>query len=209
VGFDFGHVVGDIVDLKEMVVFDPAGQNLLEAAPDVKRQHLPVGEGVVGCGLHGCQVIPALGAAGRGAHQFAVGQRQAVFSHGLLEEVDVVGANLVAEPARAAVNLGDDLAGKKPEASGGVLILDAVNHIDLDEVVARAEGAHLAPAPVPGAARPCRRRPRQAAAFLGGRGPLDGENPLEPSAPFCMTSSNSPGLSFTGPPWPTPLGQLA
>jgi len=35
------------------------------------------------------------------------------------------------------VNLDDDLAGKKPEALRGELILDAVNHIDLDEVVAR------------------------------------------------------------------------
>jgi hypothetical protein len=150
-GFDLGHVVGDVVDLVEVKIGHLAGQHLLEAAADVKGQHLPVGKGVVGRRLHGGQVILPLGAAQGGADQLAVGQGQPVTAHRFLVELDIVGAHLVPQPPRAAVDLHHHLALKEPDAPRGILIHDALDDVDLDEVISGPESAHLALAPLPGA----------------------------------------------------------
>ena len=53
VGFDLRHVMGDIINLKDMMIGNPAGQNLLETAADMKCQHLTVGKCIIGGRLHG------------------------------------------------------------------------------------------------------------------------------------------------------------
>ena len=66
---------------------------------------------------------------------------------------DVVGADLVAQAARAAVDHHADLPGAQPERGGDGLVVDLVDGLHLEEVVAGAEAAHLAEAAL---ARPAR-----------------------------------------------------
>ena len=57
----------------------------------------------------------------------------------------------MAEPARARVDQQRDLSLVEPERPGRALLVDAVHALQLEEVVARAEGADLMLAPVSGA----------------------------------------------------------
>ena len=58
---DFAHIVGDIVDLVQVEVFDFASQHFFEGLARPVGQQLPVGEGVVGCAAHSSQIIAAFG----------------------------------------------------------------------------------------------------------------------------------------------------
>ncbi len=140
---DLRHVVGDVVNLVDAVVVHLAGQGVLEALADEMGQQLAVTEGEVSRALHRRQVVLPLWAAQRGANQLAVGQLDVVLVHDALEAGHVVSAHLVAEAARAAVNLGHDLARKEAHAPGSRLVEDLIHYIDLDEVVARAQRAQL------------------------------------------------------------------
>ena len=66
-GFNFSHVVSDIVDLVQLKPFQFARQNHLEAFADLIGQQLAIDEGIVGRRLHGGQVILPGGLL-RGAH---------------------------------------------------------------------------------------------------------------------------------------------
>src|SRR5205823_9429549 len=68
----------------------------------------------------------------------------AVALHLLARRLEVVLADLVAESARAAVDEDDDLAGAvQAEGVGDVPVVDRLDLLDFEEVVARAERADL------------------------------------------------------------------
>ena len=147
---DLGHVVGDVVDLIDTGVGHLAAQGVIEAAADEVGQELAIAEGEVGRALHGRQILLPLRAAQGGTDQLAVGQLDVVLVDGLLEAGDVVGADLVAEAARAAVNLGHDLAGEEAHRRRGRLVEHLIDDVNLDEVVARAQRTQLVARPLIG-----------------------------------------------------------
>ena len=57
--------------------------------------------------------------------------------------MDVIGANLMAEAARATMDLNDHLAREKARLPAGSFIKELVNYIDLDKMITGAQGAHL------------------------------------------------------------------
>ncbi len=147
---DLGHVVGDVVDLVDAGILHLTAQDVVEAAADEMGQQLAIAEGKVGRALHGRQVVLPLRAAEGSADQFAVGQDDVVLVDDLLKAGHVVGADLMAKAARAAVNLGHDLAGEEAHRRRGRLVEDLIDDIDFDEVVARAQRAQLVARPLIG-----------------------------------------------------------
>ncbi len=143
VSLDLAHIVSDIIDLVQVPVVHLAGQGLFESAPGVVRQHLAVGEGVVGRAAHGCQVVLSFGRIQRRADQLAVGQLDVVAPHSPLEIAHVIRADLVPEATRAAVDLQDQVALHQSHRIGGLGIEDLLDDIDFDEVIAGAQRADL------------------------------------------------------------------
>ena len=68
-----------------------------------------------------------------------------------LEVLDVIGADLVAETARAAVDLHDQIAFLQTHRLGRLWIEDLIDDIDFDEMIAGAERAELRAAALLGA----------------------------------------------------------
>ena len=150
-GLELGDVVADVVHHLELDAAGRRPQRLGEALPRPVGHHLAVGEGVVGGRRHRRQVAPPLRRADRRAAELAVGQLDAVLPRRLDHHLQVVGAHLVAEAARAAVDHHHHLLGEEPEGAGGGAVVDLGDDLDLAEVVARAQRAELAPAALVGA----------------------------------------------------------
>ena len=142
-GFDFGHIMGNVVNLVDVMVVDFAGQNLFKTASNVMGQHLAVGKGIVRSGFHGRQVILTFRTVQRRTNELPVRQGKAVFGGHLLKPFDIVAANLVTETARSAMNLNDNPALKQADATGDGFVENSLDHIDLNEVVAGTQGPHL------------------------------------------------------------------
>ena len=96
---------------------------------------MAVGEGEVGRGRHRREVRLPLRRRGRRAGELAVGQHDAVAAPGGVHRADVVGADLVAEAARAGVDEHRHLALRQPEGGGGRLVEDVLDPLQLDAVV--------------------------------------------------------------------------
>ena len=121
------------------------------------QHHLPVGEGEVAGARHRREVLAGLGRAERRAGELPVGQLDPGARRHARHPAHVVGADLVAEPARAGVDHHHDLAGADAEGARGLLVDDLVHDLDLEEVVARAETADLGAPALQGAAAHGRR----------------------------------------------------
>ncbi|MDQ3769837.1 MAG: hypothetical protein M3370_10260 [Actinomycetota bacterium] len=106
---------------------------------DGMRDRLAVGPGEVGGGGHRGQVGAAVIRRGRGAGELAVGQLDAVGGQRGVHALDEVGADLVAQSARARMDQHGDLVGVQVEAG----LVQASHVLDLDEVVARPHGPQL------------------------------------------------------------------
>lgn len=160
--------MGDIVDLPDIVSNALRLEDLLEALTDVVGQDLAVAEGEVRRTGHRLQVILPLRAIDGRAHQLLVGQLDAVFMDHPLEALEVIGADLVAEAAGAAMDLDGDLPLEEPHPLRAHRIEDLIHHIHLDEVVPGAQGAQLILPPLLGfRGRLVRIRVGHAAEFLG------------------------------------------
>ena len=72
-----------------------------------------------------------------GAGELPVGQLEAVPLRGVLERAQVVVADLVAQPARAGVDQHGELTLNQPHHLGRDRVVDAVDDLDLEEMVAR------------------------------------------------------------------------
>ena len=85
----------------------------------------------------------ALGALDRGAGQLPVGQVDAVLGRDVAEFAQGVVADLVAQAAGAGMDHHADAALLQAHDRGGLVVEDLVDHLDFEEVVARAERAAL------------------------------------------------------------------
>ena len=148
--FPLGHVVGDVVDHAHL---GGLAEKTLEGAAGEVGDALAVGPGEVGGGGHGAQVVAALGGVDRDAGQLPVGQLDVVAAHGLAHLLEVVGADLVAEAARAGVDEHDDLPFNQAHSFSRFGMEDALDVLDFQEVVAGAERGQLRGAALLGALR--------------------------------------------------------
>jgi hypothetical protein len=136
---ELGQVVRHVVDQHQVA----RAQRGSEGVAHRLGEQLPVGTPVVGrCG-HRPEVRPPLRRVDRHAGQLASGP-DAVPGHRVRHDPDVVLTDLVAEPTRAGVDHHAHLPGPEPEAGGDVRVVEVVDDLDLDEVVARSEAADLA-----------------------------------------------------------------
>src|SRR5208283_183101 len=104
---------------------------------------LPVGAAVIGGRGHRRQIGLALGGTDRYTCQLAIGYGNAVVAHGVFHLSDVIGADLVAESARAGVDHDADRVLCQSHLCGRGRVVDAVDGLYFQEVVAGAEAADL------------------------------------------------------------------
>ena len=133
--------MGHVVDEPELR--PRSRQQAAEHLPDAVADDVPVAEAEVGRGGHGGVIAPPLGRGEGRAGELAVGQGDPVAAYGRVHGPDVVGADLVAQAARAGVDQHGDLAQGEAEPAGHRLVVDDVDDLDLHEVVSSAERAEL------------------------------------------------------------------
>src|SRR5687768_1773465 len=96
------------------------------------------------CGrTHRLEIALTLLRTERRARQLAIGQEDLVDITAVVHQAHKVGAGLVPEPARAGVYHYRGLSRKKPERRGPLLVEDALDLLDLDEMIPRADRAQL------------------------------------------------------------------
>src|SRR3954463_816474 len=153
---ELGDVVGDVVDLPR-AVRRVGAEHVGDRAAHAVCDRVAVGPGEVRRRRHRGEVRAALVARERRARQLAVRQDDPVTRERAVHRAHVVGAHLVAEPARARVDEPVHLALAQAEARGRVAVDQLLDALDLDEVVARADGPELAGAALAGARGDLRR----------------------------------------------------
>lgn len=124
-------------------------QDPLERLPDPVGDHLPVGPGVVRAAAHGAVVVVAQVRVQGRAGQLPVGKADSVPLDVALHLLEVVRRDLVAAAPRSAVDGDRDRPLPQAEGSRRPFVEDVLDHVELEEVVAGAEGAQLREAPLP------------------------------------------------------------
>jgi hypothetical protein len=143
IALDLGDVVSDVVDLPRLLR-GLAAEHGGDRGAHLVRDSLPVRPGEVRRRGHRGQVGAALGRGGGCAGELAVGELDPMPAHDRVHVLDVVAADLVAEPARAGVDQHRCLILGKPVSAGGRRVEDPRNPLQLDEVVAGAHRPELA-----------------------------------------------------------------
>ncbi len=146
VALELSDVVADVVDRAQAMFTRRVPEHLLEHAAHLVRHELPVGERVVRRSGHRAEVLPPLRRVERRAAELPVGERDAVARRRGDHRTHRLVAHLVAKPPRTRVDRHDHPALDEPERRRGGGVVDGVDRLHLEEVVARAEGAELAPA---------------------------------------------------------------
>src|SRR3989304_8334797 len=95
VRLQLGDIVGDVIDYFKTEMEVVLVEDLGEALPDPMGDELAVGEGRIGGAVHGAEVVFAFGCVEGGAGQFAVGGPQTTPTHYTIEDLEVIGRNLV------------------------------------------------------------------------------------------------------------------
>ena len=148
----FGGVVRHIVDHVHPQLGRIPVQHLGEHLADAVQDHLAVGKGHVDGALHRRKIVLPFRGAERGAGQFPVEDPDVVFGfHDLQEQLQVIGRHLMAEAAAAAVEHDHHLVGDTDAEGPGEMRVEDVfrpGHLDLQVMVARAQGADLLVAPL-------------------------------------------------------------
>src|SRR3990172_9572239 len=125
--------------------FDPClRKKMPECAPRQMCENLAVGERHVDGGVHRAEVLLALGRMDRRAGEFAVRKFQSEALCGLGKAHEVIGADLVPQAARSAVDRYDRLPLREAEGQRGLLVVDALDGLHFEVMVARTERTHLA-----------------------------------------------------------------
>jgi hypothetical protein len=152
VRLELGEIVRDVVDQAQAT--EPGAG---EGGPGGVAEQLPVGPPVVGGGRHRGQVALALRRLHRRTGQLLVGDTDAVPAHRRLHGAYVVGADLVAQPPRSTVDHHAEQVGPQAQRLGDRGVVDLLDRLHLQEMVARSEAAEL---PAPPLAGPVPDRPR-------------------------------------------------
>ncbi len=128
-GLELSHVVGDLVQGFDLLRRDP--QHFLKRLPGEVGHRLPVREGAIRPGVHRREISPAFLALDRSADQFLLSDRDPVFLARPFEDLEVIGADLVAERPRTGVDREDDLPREEPERVRPDFIVDFIHVLDL------------------------------------------------------------------------------
>src|SRR5262249_29164014 len=136
---DLAGVVRHVVEKIEL----RGGEQRLERIAREMREYLPVGERAVDRGAHGAQVALSDRRAGPRAGELAIAERNARVLRGDRHLAQEIGADLVAQPARAAVDADHDRVDFEAEASRGVRVVDLGDALHFEIMIAGAERAHL------------------------------------------------------------------
>jgi len=133
VALDFAGVVGDVVEQLEIRFGDALGEDLAREVG----QDLPVCQRTVDGRAHGPQVALADLGADRGAGQLPVRQIDAVSCRDHHHFAQELGADLMAEAARAAMDRHHHLALDQPEGLRRSGVKDLGHVLDLQVMIAR------------------------------------------------------------------------
>ena len=137
--FDLACVVGDI----EQEFQFGAGQHLFEHLSRQMGEDLAVGERAVDGRAHGAQIGLAGLGVDRGAGEFPIGQRNPVLWGSDRHLAQKLGADLVAQAARAAMDADHHIVPAEPEGLGDLGVEDFHDLLELEVMVARAERPDL------------------------------------------------------------------
>ena len=131
-------VVGDIVKQAQV-----RPQHIPEHLACQVGDDLAIGQGAVDAGAHGAEVGAAQVGVEGGAGQLPVRQVDAVLAGGQGHALEVVGADLVPQAAGAAVDAHHHRPLLQAVGGGDGRVVDGLHLLDLQVVVAGAQGAHL------------------------------------------------------------------
>jgi len=115
-----------------------AGQDLFKGPAGKMSHTLPVGPGKVGRPGHRPKVALALGVLSGAQTSSRSGRWMLYFAHRRLQAVNIVLAHLVAQPARAGVDLQGELPLEQAKDASYRLIIDLDDLLELNKVVSRA-----------------------------------------------------------------------
>jgi len=132
-------VVRHVVDQRQPGL----GKEAREHLPRQMRQDLPVGQRAVDGRPHGAQILAPECRFERRTGQFAVRQHDAVLRRGGRHARQEIGAHLVAQAARAAMDADHDLALAQAEGRRRGGVEHGLDRLHLQIMVAGAERAHL------------------------------------------------------------------
>jgi len=118
-------------------------QDLAERLADEMGQDLPIRERAVDRRTHRAEVLLADSRADRRACKLAIRQREPVLRRGDHHAFQKLGADLMAEPARPAVDHHDDVALPDAEDVGDRRVEDRGDLLHFEVVIAAPERAHL------------------------------------------------------------------
>src|SRR4030095_12034942 len=152
-------VVRDVVDGTHAQIARGDSESAREDLARPVGQHLPVREGEVRGRAHRAEIRARLVRIDRRARELAVGHGDAVAAERLARDLEIVGAHLVAEPARARVDHYGDRAFVEPERLRRPRVVHDLDGLDFEGAVAGAEAAELPLAALSRVVRDARTRP--------------------------------------------------
>ena len=136
---DLARVVRDVVEQRQLRLRHDLGKGLAHQM----RDDLPVGERAVDGRAHGTQVRRAERRVDRRAGQLAVRQLDAMARRRHHHAFEELGADLMAEAARPAVDADDDVAFVKAERRSDPRVEDLHDVLHFEIVIPRSERSHL------------------------------------------------------------------
>src|SRR5215472_2213163 len=144
VRLELRQVVRDVVHQAEGAIAENGPEGLASRFAD----HLAIGTTEIGSRGHGGEVGLPMPGMDRGRGQLTVGYTNAIAGHRLEHLLDVIGADLVPEPARTAVDHHGDVPLSQAELLGDAVVDHPLDLLHLEEVVARAQAPELLPSPL-------------------------------------------------------------
>ena len=99
ISFDLGNVMRDVIHQFHTEGFRRLTEDGLKCPSYLVGDDLAVGEGAVGCTIHGRKVLLTFGRLEWRAGQLLIFHRDPVASHGFFEGLEVVARDLMAEPS--------------------------------------------------------------------------------------------------------------
>ena len=146
---EFREIVGDVEDEVESEISRCGPQCRRERLPSFVREDVPVRPCEVRCRRHRTEVGPPFSRNGRDTGELTIGHRDAVPSHRGTHQLELILAGLMTESSAPAVDHHGERAGSEPEGLRRAGVEDAIDDLDLEEVIPGAERAKLASSSLP------------------------------------------------------------